>query len=40
MWKRLRPVDLFGDSFPGHKRRRGAQDYEVFFPSHVRTGVG
>ena len=23
VWKRLRPVDLFGDSFPEHKRRRG-----------------
>ena len=40
VWKRLRPVGLFGDSFPGHKRRRGAQDYVGFIPSQVRTGVG
>ena len=40
VWKRLRPLDLYGDSFPGHKRRRGAQDYEGFIPSQVRTGVG
>ena len=40
VWKRLRPVDFFWDSFPGHKRRRGAQDYVGFNPSQVRTGVG
>ena len=40
VWKRLRPVDLFGNSFPGHKRRRGAQDYVGFIPSQERTGVG
>ena len=40
VWKRLRPVDLFGDSYPGHKRRRGAQDSVGFNPSQVRTGVG
>ena len=40
VWKKLRPVDLFGDSFPGHRRRRGAQDYERFILSQVRTGVG
>ena len=40
MWKRLHPVDFFGDSFPSHKRRRCAQDYEGFIPAQARTGVG
>ena len=40
MWKRLHPVDLFGDSFLGHKRRRCVQDYEGFIPAQARTGVG
>ena len=40
MWKRLQPVDLFGDSFPGHKRRRCDQDHEGFIPAQARTGVG
>ena len=38
VWKRLQPMDLFGDSFPGHKRRRCDQDHEVFIPAQARTG--
>ena len=40
MWKRLHPVDFFGDSFPDHKRRRRDQDREGFLPAQARTGVG
>ena len=40
VWKRLRPLDFFGDSFPGHKRRRCDQDHEGFIPAQARTGVG
>ena len=39
VWKRLRPDDLFGDSYPG-KRRRSAHDFVGFNPSQVQTGVG
>ena len=38
VWKRQHPVDLFRDSFPGHKRRRCDQDYEGFAPAQARTG--
>ena len=31
---------FFGDSFPGHKRRRCDQDHEGFIPAQARTGVG
>ena len=30
VWKRLHPVDFFGDSFPDHKRRRRGQDHGGF----------
>ena len=40
VWKRLQPVDSFGDSFPGHKRRRCDQDHEEFIPAQARTRVG
>ena len=40
VWKRLQPVDFFGDSFPGHKRRRCDQYHEGFIPAQARTGVG
>ena len=40
VWKRLQPVDLFGGSFPGLKRRRCVLDHEGFIPAQARTGVG
>ena len=40
VWKRLRPLDFFGDSFPAHKRRHCDQDHEGFIPAQARTGVG
>ena len=38
VWTRLYPVDFFRDSFPGHKRRRCAQEYEGSFL--LRQGQG
>ena len=40
VWKRLRHVGHSCVSIPGHKRRRGDQDYCCSDPAQVRTGVG
>ena len=39
VWKRLRPLDFFGGSFP-HQGRHCDQDHEGFIPAQARTGVG